>query len=113
MRSLLTTVIASEPQVVVLNLFADMPDAFDPDDIVVELFAHHARVALGYAAELDSLRRGLESRTEIGKAIGLMMARYGLDDHQAFRYLVRVSQNSNVKLREVATKVLQEWGKQL
>ena len=33
LRSLLTTAIASEPQVVVLNLFSVLPDAFDPDDI--------------------------------------------------------------------------------
>jgi len=105
-NSLLTTVIASEPHRVVLNLFSADFEAFDPDDIVVELFAHHARVALGYAAELESLRRGLQSRTTIGEAMGLMMARHDLDEDQAFRYLVRMSQTGNVKLRTVAADIV-------
>lgn len=105
-NSLLTTVIASEPQRVVLNLFSSELEAFDPDDIVVELFAHHARIALGYAAELESVRRGLQSRTVIGQAVGLVMARYDLDDDHAFRYLVRMSQNGNVKLRTLAAEIV-------
>jgi len=105
-RSMLTTAIASEPKRVVLNLFSTRRDAFDPDDILVELFAHHARVALGYATELETLRRGLTSRTTIGEAIGIVMERFGMTEERSFDYLRRVSQNSNVKLRVVADNVV-------
>jgi len=107
-RSMLTTAIASEPKRVVLNLFSTRLDAFDPDDVLVELFAHHARVALGYATELESLRRGLSSRTTIGEAIGIMMERYGITQERSFDYLRRVSQDSNTKLRTVADQVVRE-----
>lgn len=110
-RSLFTTAIALEPQRVVLNLFSSRLDAFAPDDLTIDLFAHHARLILGYAVELDSLHRALKSRTVIGEAIGLMMARYDLDDRNAFQYLVRMSQNSNAKLRDVATNLVRTWSK--
>jgi len=110
-RSLLSTAIASEPQRVVLNLFSSRRDAFKPHDVAIDLFAHHARLVLGYAVEVDSLHRALESRTIIGEAIGLMMARYGLNEPNAFQYLVRMSQNNNVKVREVALNVVRSWSK--
>jgi hypothetical protein len=101
-RSMMSTAILSEPQRIVLNLFSRRTDAFDPDDVLVELFAHHARVALGYASELATLRQAVETRSTIGAAVGIVMERYDVDESRAFGFLVRQSQNRNVKLRVIA-----------
>jgi hypothetical protein len=62
-------------------------------------------------SEVDELRCALESRTVIAKAIGILMERHRLDDEQAFAYLVRLSQNQNVKLRLIAADVVAETDK--
>ena len=53
----------------------------------------------------STLRRGLESNREIGKAIGLLMAMNDIDDDQAFEMLSKVSQEMNIKLAQVANQV--------
>jgi AmiR/NasT family two-component response regulator len=57
-------------------------------------------------SEVDGLRRALASRAVIAKAIGILMERHGIDDEQSFAYLVRMSQNQNIKLRLVAAGVV-------
>jgi AmiR/NasT family two-component response regulator len=59
-------------------------------------------------SEADGLRSALESRTVIAKAIGILMERHSTSDEQAFAYLVRLSQDRNVKLRLVATEIVAE-----
>ena len=49
----------------------------------------------------------LQSSRTIGKAIGLVMERFDLDDHEAFTYLVSLSQRSNIKLRDLATHLVE------
>jgi hypothetical protein len=41
----------------------------------------------------------------MAKEIGILMERHSIDDEQSFAYLVRLSQNQNVKLRLVAAGV--------
>ena len=69
-------------------------------------FASVALAALERGEEATTLRRGLESNREIGKAIGLLMAMHDIDDNQAFQMLSKVSQEMNVKLAQVASQVL-------
>ena len=58
--------------------------------------------------EVVTLRAGLERRALIGQAIGITMVRQGLATEAALAHLARVSQNSNVKLRDVAQVVVDE-----
>ena len=58
--------------------------------------------------EIVTLRAGLERRTLIGQAIGITMVRQGLSTDDALAHLVRRSQNSNVKVRDVAQVVVDE-----
>jgi AmiR/NasT family two-component response regulator len=44
----------------------------------------------------------VESRTLIGQATGILMARRGLTADQAFEVLSRTSQNRNIKLARLA-----------
>ncbi len=61
---------------------------------------------LALEQELDQLRQALASRAPIEQAKGILMYCYGLDADQAFAVLVRWSQTVNVKLRDVATAVV-------
>jgi AmiR/NasT family two-component response regulator len=48
------------------------------------------------------LSQALESRDLIGQAKGILMERYRVNSEQAFRMLASSSQNTNIKLVEVA-----------
>ncbi len=91
-----------------LNLYAKDLKAFDESDHQVGgVFAAYAALALTNAREVDGLRQGLESRTVIATAKGMLMAREGVTDEEAFAILRRASQRMNVKLREVAQRVVE------
>jgi len=50
----------------------------------------------------DALKALLGSNRTIGIAIGITMSQLGVGRDAAHAYLVRLSQNSNLKLRDVA-----------
>ena len=53
-------------------------------------------------AEVAHLHQAMESQRDIGKAIGLLSARYGCSTEEAWRTMLRVSQDSNTKVRDMA-----------
>ncbi|MBP2456415.1 hypothetical protein ABID70_001937 [Clavibacter michiganensis] len=77
------------------------------DRAVAEEVAVHARIALAAWDTADDLALGLASRSVIGQAQGILMERFSLDADRAFRVLRRYSQDGNVKLVEVARRVVQ------
>jgi GAF domain-containing protein len=93
-----------------LNLFSDTPGALT--DVAVDqaaIFAAFASVAVTAARHnerAETLRAGLESNREIGKAVGLMMAFHKISDAEAFQMLRKASQDLNLKLADVAREVL-------
>jgi hypothetical protein len=52
--------------------------------------------------EVAQLHEAVRSQRDIGMAIGLMSARFGCSTEQAWRLMLRVSQDSNTKVRTVA-----------
>lgn len=65
-------------------------------------------VALAQSEQInDTLRRALETRTVIGQAQGVLMARQGIGPDDAFDILRRASQRTNRKLREVAAEIVE------
>lgn len=91
-----------------LNLYSLEVDELDREARhIAHLFAAHARIGLRTARTAQDLRQALASRKEIGTAIGIVMERYEMGEDRAFDYLVRVSRNSNVKLREVAGSIVE------
>jgi hypothetical protein len=52
--------------------------------------------------EVAQLHQAVRSQRDIGMAIGLMSARFGCSTEQAWRTMLRVSQDSNTKVRTVA-----------
>jgi len=90
-----------------LNLYGDRPDQFSPADVqVAHVLARHGAVALARAQKSDNLWRAVDARKLIGQAEGILMERYDLDQERAFEVLRRYSQDTNVKLRDVAQRVV-------
>ncbi|WP_166354712.1 GAF and ANTAR domain-containing protein [Phytoactinopolyspora limicola] len=90
-----------------LDLYASSVGQLDEADAErARVLASHASVALDFLQEEIGLRRAVETRNIIGQAQGLLMERYGLDAHRAFDVLRRHSQDSNIKLREVAEQLI-------
>ncbi len=93
-----------------LNVFSDTPGALTEHSmeqaIMLTAFASVTLAALERGEEATTLRRGLESNREIGKAVGLLMAMHNIDDDRAFEMLAKVSQEMNVKVAEVAAQVV-------
>lgn len=92
-----------------MNLYSRTVDAFDQDAVATaQIYATHAGNAIAATNEIDHLRTALVSRHTIGLAQGLLMHRYGLTEDKSFRFLTRLSQDSNTKLRDVAASVITE-----
>jgi transcriptional regulator with GAF, ATPase, and Fis domain len=91
-----------------LNLYSKTVDAFDERSHTVGLvFAAHAAIALSTAIHSEQMDEALQSRDLIGQAKGILMAREGVTADEAFDMLRRASQRLNVKLREVAGRMVQ------
>ena len=91
-----------------LNLHARSRGAFDEDSIAVgELFASHAAVAYAATQREAALERALSSRQVVGQAQGILMERGRMTAEQAFAQLTRASQDRNVKLAEVARRLVE------
>jgi GAF domain-containing protein len=90
-----------------LNLYGEQPRQFSSDDAATaHLFAAHATLALTAASTVEGLQTALDTRTEIGQAQGILMERFDLDADRAFEVLRRYSQNTNLKLHEVARTLI-------
>lgn len=86
-----------------LNLYGRKPGGFtDESEHIGLMLAAHGAVALAGAQKLDQLRTSVETRDLIGQAKGILMERYTFDPDRAFAVLLRISQHSNRKLRDVA-----------
>ena len=92
-----------------LNMYSTTSDDIDPEDAsMAELFAAHAAVALGSAREVDTLNQALASRKTIGMALGLLMKEHTLTEEQAFAFLVRTSSHANIKVRDIASRLVEQ-----
>jgi GAF domain-containing protein len=93
-----------------INMYATEPEAFDDEALALaQSFASYAGVALAnmhlYESTrtlADQLQTAMESRAVIEQAKGILMAQQGCTPDEAFGLLVKLSQSSNRKLREVA-----------
>lgn len=92
-----------------LNLYGGTDVRFgDEAQIVGEVFAAHAAVALSGARQYRQLNEALASRDTIGQAKGMLMAQHNITGQRAFDMLVRASQDANIKLTEVAAWLVAE-----
>lgn len=94
-----------------LNLFSDTPGGLTSKSAdvgaVIASFASVAMMAIRAREEAATLRQGLQSNREIGKAVGLLMAAHHISGQEAFELLRSTSQELNMKLAQVALQVIE------
>ena len=100
-----------------LNLYSGFTDAFDEHaESIGTLFAAHAALAMSSANErrqVHNLEAALESSRVIGVAVGMVMVERALGRDAAFSVLSEESQDTNVKVRQVAEKLVTAHEEQL
>jgi len=97
-----------------LNIYARRPDAFDEDSRTAgSRFGPYAAVAAGnmFAYQsardmADNLQIALESRAVIDQAKGILIRDHRISPDVAFDLLVKLSNNSNRPLREIAQDIV-------
>ncbi|MFG2313337.1 GAF and ANTAR domain-containing protein [Streptomyces sp. NPDC048566] len=89
-----------------LNVYSRTPNMFDETAQQAGwILASHAAVAFSASRTHQQLAHALETRHEIGEAMGILMERHGLSEENAFSVLKKASQDHNIKLRDIARKV--------
>lgn len=97
-----------------VTLYARRPYAFGPAETArAQQFAGHASGALTLALRMascndltDQLRSSMVSRAVIDQALGVIMATERCPHDKAFAVLKSVSQNTNVKIRDLAASIV-------
>ncbi|MEW2808294.1 GAF and ANTAR domain-containing protein [Streptomyces massasporeus] len=98
---------ADRRRLTVLTAYARKPGAFDEEATRVgRLFSTHVGIALDSATVREQLTEAMHTRDLIGQATGILMERQGIDATAAFESLVRASQRENVKLRDLARRIV-------
>ena len=95
-----------------LNLYARAADVFDPDaQLTAGLFGVQAAMLLYGSEQAAHLDRALATRDLIGQAKGILMERFEVGDEDAFQMLVSSSQDTNIKLVDVARWLATDGGR--
>jgi len=93
-----------------LNVFSDTPNgltqASADQATILAAFASVSLTALEHKEQATTLRGGLQSNREIGKAVGLLMSAHKVSDEEAYGILRKASQDMNIKLIDVAREVV-------
>jgi transcriptional regulator with GAF, ATPase, and Fis domain len=102
--------LAGQDKVGALNLLSDAANAFNKVSVeratLLAAFASVAANAVAKGEDAATLRRGLASNREIGKAIGMLMVLNDISEDHAFHTLRLISQDLNVKLAEIAAQIV-------
>jgi len=103
-----------------LNLYSEMPHGFGALDVaLLRVYMTATVAAIANARRVtearklaEDLKTAMDSRAVIDQARGVLMARLGISAEQALDELSRQSQNTNVKLRVVAARLLESVRRQ-
>lgn len=91
-----------------LNLYSRDAGAFDRHAVeLATTLGVHAGIAVRTAVLEQDLTVAIPSTRLIGQAQGLLMERFGMDTEAAFAVLRRLSQESNLKVVEIARRVVE------
>jgi GAF domain-containing protein len=89
-----------------LNLLSRRAGAFtDESERIGLLYTSHIAVALAGAQAVGHLTTALARRDSIGQAKGILMERFKVTADQAFALLAALSQETNVRLSEIAERL--------
>jgi GAF domain-containing protein len=98
-----------------LNIYATIPNAFDDDAVAVaQTFAGFAAVGLANAHLYQTqatlaghMQKAMENRAVIEQAKGIIMGERRCTPDEAFAVLTKLSQDTNRKVRDVATALVE------
>ncbi|HEY0485519.1 MAG TPA: GAF and ANTAR domain-containing protein [Mycobacteriales bacterium] len=98
-----------------LNVYSTTPGSFPDQDIpLARTIASYAAVAVHNASTFTKsgelarqLTVAMESRAVIEQAKGILMHEHRCDADRAFAILTRVSQQANIKLRDIAAQLVE------
>lgn len=98
-----------------IKAYSDMPSHYtDRDERTLSLLASQAAVVLMNVVEyseatstINQLKEAIGTRDVIGMAKGILMEREGVTDERAFDMLRVASQTENIKLRDIAAKIVE------
>ena len=115
MSTLSAPLVVGERGIGALNLYAGKPHAFDDDDMgLMSLLAAQVAIVVANASayweayELsEQLNEAMRTRSTIEQAKGVLMAQSGVDADAAFELLRKASQRENVKVREIAERIVE------
>lgn len=94
-----------------LNMYSSRPRAFgERTEHIGWLLAAHASVAISSARTDAQLREAISTRQDVGEAVGIVMERHKITAEQAFDLLRTESQTRNVRLRELARRIVSSGG---
>jgi GAF domain-containing protein len=99
-----------------LNIYSTQANAFDEDGVeLATTFSAYAGVALAnmhlYQAQgqmAEQLQNAMQSRAVIEQAKGILMGERRCDAEHAFNILIKLSQDTNRKLRDVAQALVDQ-----
>ncbi|GHA02370.1 transcription antitermination regulator [Streptomyces echinoruber] len=98
---------ADRRRLTVLTVYSRKPRAFDETTVRIgRLLTVHVSLALDSTTEREQLTEAMRTRDLIGQATGILMERLDTDAAEAFKSLVRASQRENVKLRDIARRIV-------
>jgi GAF domain-containing protein len=108
--------IVGEEVIGAINCYADDHDAFGEHAVRLGAqFAAPAAIAIynagllaGARARAEKLEEALDHRAVIDQAVGIIRSRSGVSPEVAFGRLVQLSQTGNVKLRDVASRLVED-----
>jgi AmiR/NasT family two-component response regulator len=97
-----------------LNFYARDADAFSDESLdLAQTFAAHAAVAVANAhlyettaALAEQMTQAMATRAVIEQAKGIIMRDRGCSPDEAFDALVRLSQETHLKLRDIARRLV-------
>ena len=94
-----------------LNLFGLQPHAFSGEsEAIGSVLAAHAAAAIIASRHGEQLESALNTRDTIGQAKGVIMERFNVDAMRAFEMLRELSQTTNTRLVDIATRVIETRG---
>jgi GAF domain-containing protein len=91
-----------------LTVFSTAPHEWTPRELSLAMaFATHASTAMHTAKLEGTVHFTVEARHRIGVAQGILMQRYDVSEEAAFSMLQRYSNATNIKVRDLAVRVIQ------
>jgi len=94
-----------------LNLFSFEAGPWEAEaETIGSVLAAHAAAAILAVRHGEELQSALSTRDRIGQAKGIIMERFGVDEVRAFELLRKLSQESQMKLVDIAQQVVDTRG---